>query len=77
MPNKEITDPSMGSNDLGKESLEENLTADILAGTNTQLRITALGGKKNRKNKKPGDDQQKEKKSNADNTYLEAGETDE
>ena len=46
MENKETTNPSMGSNELGKESSETNITANILAGTNTQLHLAAMGHKK-------------------------------
>jgi hypothetical protein len=52
MDNKEITNPSMGSNELGSESLEENTVASILAGTDTQLHLTAMGGS-NKKKQKP------------------------
>ena len=46
-----ITDPSMGSNELGSE-IQEDLPG-IYAGSDTQLEITALGGKKHKhKNKK-------------------------
>jgi len=51
MPEKErIINPSMGSNELGSETQEESPTG-VSAGTDTQLEITALGGKKH-KNKK-------------------------
>jgi hypothetical protein len=48
MANRENTNPSMGSNELGRESTEQNLTANILAGTDTQMHIAALGAKKKR-----------------------------
>ncbi|MDE3214514.1 MAG: hypothetical protein KGM98_14895 [Bacteroidota bacterium] len=46
MDHKEITNPSMGSNELGRVSTEENLTASILSGTDTQMHLAALGAKK-------------------------------
>lgn len=55
MDNIENTNPSMGSNELGRESTEQNLTANILAGTDTQMHIAALGAKK-----KPDQDGKKE-----------------
>lgn len=52
MPDKErITNPSMGSNEPGSE-IQEDLPG-VYAGSDTQLEITALGGKKH-KNKKGG-----------------------
>ncbi|HSN08243.1 MAG TPA: hypothetical protein VLS85_04350 [Hanamia sp.] len=51
-----ITDPSMGSNELGSE-IQEDLPG-IYAGSDTQLKITALGGKKHKHKK--GDNANKE-----------------
>ena len=44
-----ITNPSMGSNELGSE-MHEDLPG-IYAGSDTQLEITALGGKKHKHKK--------------------------
>ena len=44
-----ITDPSMGSNNLGRE-IQEDLPG-VYAGSDTQLQITALGGKKHKHKK--------------------------
>lgn len=55
-----ITNPSMGSNELGSETREEVVTG-ISAGTDTQLKITALGGKMQKGKNKTNDDIQKEK----------------
>lgn len=44
-----ITDPSMGSNELGSE-IQEDLPG-IYSGSNTQLELTALGGKKHKHQK--------------------------
>jgi hypothetical protein len=50
MADKErITNPSMGSNELGTETNEERQTGGVSSGTDTQLHLTALGGKKIRK----------------------------
>ncbi|MDP4284984.1 MAG: hypothetical protein Q8891_11200 [Bacteroidota bacterium] len=43
-----ITNPSMGSNELGTETNEEVPTG-VSTGTDTQLHITALGGNKHKK----------------------------
>ncbi len=44
-----ITDPSMGSNELGSEIQED--FPGVYAGSDTQLEITALGGKKHKHKK--------------------------
>ncbi len=54
-----ITNPSMGSNELGEETNEEVRTG-VSSGTDTQLELTALGGKKH-KTEKTNDDIRKEK----------------
>jgi len=52
MPEKErITNPSMGSNEVGTETREAASTG-VSAGTDTQLEKTALGGKKHKKNER-------------------------
>lgn len=56
MPEKErIVNPSMGSNEVGSETQEEAPTG-VSAGTDTQLQITALGGKKHKHHKGEIDD---------------------
>ena len=61
MSEKEIiTNPSMGSNELGIET-DEEYSSGVSSGTDTQLRLTALAGKKHNKNHKTNDDIQKEK----------------
>lgn len=51
MPEKErIVNPSMGSNEVGTETKEQVHTG-VSAGTDTQLQMTALGGKKNKDKK--------------------------
>ncbi|MEO5909153.1 MAG: hypothetical protein ABIR50_11535 [Ginsengibacter sp.] len=77
MADKErITNPSMGSNELGTETNEKRQTGGLSSGTDTQLRLTALGGKKHKKEKKINDNT-KEKKSRKQGLFLEEGETDE
>ncbi len=61
MAEKEIiTNPSMGSNELGTETIEESSTG-ISAGTDTQLTLTALGGKKKNGKPKTADDLRRER----------------
>lgn len=56
MPAKErITDPSSGSNELGSETREDRVTGGLSAGTDTQLKLAALSGKKHKDNKKSSD----------------------
>ena len=75
MPDTErITNPSMGSNELGTETTEPLETGGLTAGTDTQLNLTAAGGKKN-KNKKKIDKDKKEIDSQAE--FFEVEETDE
>jgi len=54
MADKErISRPSSGSNELGDETKEDRITGGLSAGTDTQLHLTALGGKKHKgQNKK-------------------------
>lgn len=72
-----ITDPSMGSNELGPETHEEVPTG-VSAGTDTQLFLTAAGGKKHKKNK-VNDDKQKEEnlRTEDESEFLEVDQTDE
>lgn len=72
-----ITDPSMGSNELGSETREEVPTG-VSAGTDTQLFLTAAGGKKHKKNKTNDDKQTEENRNVEDESkFLEVDETDE
>ena len=50
-----ITNPSMGSNELGNETNEEEYSG-VSAGSDTQLLLATLGGKKHKKNKNINDD---------------------
>lgn len=75
MPDKEIiTNPSMGSNELGTETNEPRQTGGLSAGTDTQLHLTALGGKKHSKKKKINEDK---KKIDKEAEFFEVDETDE
>ena len=80
MDHKEITHPSMGSNELGKESSETNLTANILAGSNTLLHIAAAGHKKKKEEKEmknANDDEKVIKNQDSKEEFLQSNETDE
>jgi hypothetical protein len=78
MADKErITDPSSGSNELGKETQETHPETGISAGTDTQLHIAALSGKKHRKNKDINDDEKVMKNPTSENRFLQSDETDE
>lgn len=72
-----ITDPSMGSNELGSETSEEIHTG-VSAGSDTQLHITALAGKKHKKeHNKINDDELVIKNDDTKKGFLEADQTDE
>jgi hypothetical protein len=77
MDHKEITNPSMGSNDLGRETSETNLTASLLAGSNTQLHIAAAGHKKRKEKKNLNDDEKVIKNQDNKEKFLQSNETDE
>lgn len=57
---EKITNPSMGSNELGDETREEVSTGGS-SGSDTQLELTALGGKKKKEPNNTNDDIQKDK----------------
>jgi hypothetical protein len=65
MADKErISRPSSGSNELGDETKEDRITGGLSAGTDTQLHLTALGGKKHEgQNKKTQTESDKKKHS--------------
>lgn len=57
MADKErISQPSSGSNELGSETKEKRITGGLSAGTDTQLHLAALGGKKHKGHKKETED---------------------
>lgn len=75
MPDTErITNPSMGSNELGTETNEPRQTGGLSAGTDTQLHLTAAGHKKSKKQKKIDEDQREIDKQV---DFFEVDETDE
>ncbi len=75
---EQITQPSMGSNELGTETNDTNLNSGVSAGTDTQTHIAAKSHhKKNKKNKKVNDDEKIIKNKNGENEFLQQGETDE
>ena len=75
-----ITSPSMGSNELGKDTVEVE-GSGIPAGTDTQVQIAALASEKTEKNKDiirdVNDDERVVKNADGSSEFLEAGETDE
>jgi len=77
MAEKEIiTNPSMGSNKLGTETNEER-SLGVSAGSDTQLELTALGGRKHKKEKNKKNDENTERNVSNDPKFLEADQTDE
>lgn len=68
-----ITDPSMGSNELGTETNEGEYSG-VSAGSDTQLHLTAAAGKKHKGQNKTNDDLKKEKNKAE---FLERNQTDE
>ncbi|MGZ4049658.1 MAG: hypothetical protein ACXVNN_09860 [Bacteroidia bacterium] len=74
---EQITQPSMGSNELGTETNDTHLESGVSAGSDTQLHLAAKGGNKRKKNKGVNDDEKVIKKSNGENEFLQANDTDE
>jgi hypothetical protein len=68
-----ITNPSMGSNELGAETNEE-VSTGISAGTDTQLKLAALSGRKRKKDKNTNDDEVSE---TSESESLSSDDTDE
>ena len=68
-----ITNPSMGSNELGAETNEE-LSTGISAGTDTQLKLAALSGKKHKKDKNSSEGEASESNQSE---FLSSDDTDE
>lgn len=58
---EQITQPSLGSNELGTETDDTHLGSGISAGTDTQLHLAAKSGNKHIKNNNDIDDLKKEK----------------
>jgi hypothetical protein len=72
-----ITQPSSGSNELGTETNDTPSTGRVSAGTDTQLHLTALGGKKHKKDSNVNDDEKVVMNPNGENSFLKAEDTDE
>lgn len=72
---EQITQPSLGSNELGTETNDTHLTSGVSSGSDTQLHLTALSGKKHKKN--INDDEKVVKNSNGENNFLKSADTDE
>ncbi len=74
---EQITQPSLGSNELGTETNDTHLESGVSAGTDTQLHLAAKGGKKNKKNKKNSKDEKNEKSRVGEYAFPRAEDTDE
>ncbi len=70
-----ITQPSQGSNDVGAEKNDTQITGGISAGTDTQLHLAAKSGNKHKKN--VNDDEKVVKNPNGEEEFLKSDETDE
>ena len=70
---EQITQPSLGRNELGTETNDTHLTSGVSSGTDTQLHLAAKGGKKHNAN--TNDDEKVIKNNNSN--FLKEDETDE
>ena len=71
---EKITQPSLGSNDVGTESNDTHLTG-VSSGTDTQLHLAAKSGNKHKRN--VNDDEKVVKNQNGEEEFLKSDETDE
>lgn len=71
-----ITNPSMGSNELGSET-EEDVPTGVSSGTDTQTFLAAAGGKKHKKQNISGNKNVNKNNGAEDNEYPEVTDTDE
>ena len=69
-----ITQPSLGSNEVGAETNDTHLTG-VSAGTDTQLHLAAKSGNRHKKN--VNDDEKVVKNPNGEEEFLKSDETDE
>jgi hypothetical protein len=69
-----ITQPSMGSNNVGSETNDTDLTG-VSSGTDTQLHLAAKSGNKHKKN--VNDDEKVVKNPNGEEEFLTSDETEE
>ena len=74
---EQITQPSMGSNELGTETSDTHLESGVSAGSDTQLHLAAKSSKKHKKNKNINDDEKVVKNPRSENKFLQSDETDE
>ena len=78
MADKErITNPSMGSNQLGTETNEDRQTGGLSSGTDTQLYLTAKGGKRHSKKNEIKDNKTGKNTENFEPDFFKVDETDE
>ena len=68
---EKITQPSLGSNELGRETNDTHLTSGISTGTDTQLHLAALSVK----HKKNADDEKVVSNPTSEKDSLKEGET--
>ncbi len=73
---RNISQPSQGSEDLGRETTNTRSSGAPSAGTDTQLHLAAKSGNKN-KNKDKNDDEIVLKNDDDENEFLTSKETDE
>ncbi len=74
---EQITQPSMGSNDLGTETNDTHPESGISAGTDTQRQLAAKSGKRNKKNTKNSEDEKNKKSRVGEYAFPNAEDTDE
>ncbi len=74
---KRISQPSQGSEELGRETVDRRSTGSASSGTDTQLHLAAKSGKKNKKNNNINDDEKVVKNSKGKGAFLTSKETDE
>ena len=71
-----ITNPSMGSNELGSETTEQR-SRGVSPGTDTQQQLAAESNKKHKADKDINDDEKVVKNTNGGSEFLDGDETDE
>ncbi|MEP6948948.1 MAG: hypothetical protein ABI863_06730 [Ginsengibacter sp.] len=74
MDTEKISQPSLGSNEVGTETNDTHITG-VSSGTGTQLHIAAKSGNKHRKN--VNDDEEVVRNQNGEEEFLKSDETDE
>ncbi|HEV8083228.1 MAG TPA: hypothetical protein VGP55_08515 [Chitinophagaceae bacterium] len=72
-----ISQPSLGSNELGTETNDTHVSTRTPAGSDTQLHKATKSGKKNNDNANDINDDEKIVKNNGNNGFLNSNETDE